>query len=49
MARRAPVFYMQTLHIARQALHLVIRLNDTVQVSGGPDLDEDQERIDLEE
>ncbi|PVG03735.1 hypothetical protein CPB86DRAFT_748155 [Serendipita vermifera] len=48
-ARRAPVFYQQTLHIARQALHLVIRLNDTVNNSDGPDLEQEQERIDLED
>ncbi|CAG8545250.1 1286_t:CDS:2 [Acaulospora colombiana] len=47
--RNQALSYKDTIHIARQALHLVIRLNDTVNQSEGPDLDQEQERIDLED
>jgi len=40
---------MQSIHIARQALHLVILLNDLVDTDEGPDDAQEDERIDLEE
>jgi hypothetical protein len=48
-ARSTRIFHSQSMHIARQALHLVIRLNDSVDSEEGPTDDEDDERIDLEE
>jgi hypothetical protein len=40
---------MQSLYIARQALHLVILLNDSVDAEEGPDDMQQAERVDLEE
>jgi hypothetical protein len=40
---------MQSIHIARQALHLVILLNDSVDKTNGPTQEQEDERIDLEE
>jgi len=40
---------MQSIHIARQALHLVILLNDSVDKAKGPTQEQEDERIDLEE
>jgi len=49
LARDSKVFHMQSIHIARQALHLVILLNDLVDTEEGPDDEQEDERIDLEE
>lgn len=49
LARDSRVFHMQSIHIARQALHLVILLNDLVDSEDGPDDEQEDERIDLEE
>jgi len=40
---------MQSIYISRQALHLVILLNDVVDVEKGPDEAQREERIELEE
>jgi hypothetical protein len=40
---------MQSIYLARQALHLVIRLNDAVDVNKGPSDEQYDERNDLEE
>jgi hypothetical protein len=48
-ARNVHVFHMQSLYIARQALHLVILLNDVVDAEEGPDDMQQAERVDLEE
>ena len=49
LARDSRVFHMQSIHIARQALHLVILLNDLVDTEDGPNDEQEDERIDLEE
>jgi hypothetical protein len=48
-ARNLHIFHMQSIHIARQALHLVILLNDSVDQIKGPTQEQEDERIDLEE
>ena len=42
------IFTMQSIHIARQALHLVILLNDSVDRVEGPTEEQEDERINLE-
>jgi hypothetical protein len=49
LSRTVNVFHMQSIYIARQAIHLVITLNDLVDVHEGPNDQQHQERIDLEE
>lgn len=49
LARNVYVFHMQSIYLARQALHLVIRLNDAVDVNKGPSDEQYDERNDLEE
>ena len=48
-ARSVYAFHAQSAHIARQALHLVILLNDAVDAELGPDDEQHEERNDLEE
>ncbi|KAG8840530.1 hypothetical protein FRC20_005564 [Serendipita sp. 405] len=48
VARKAQTFHMQAVYIARQALHLVILLNDTLEEEELSDEDED-ERLYLED
>jgi hypothetical protein len=48
-ARNLHIFQMQIIHIARQALHLVILLNDFVDKVNGPTQEQAYERVDLEE
>lgn len=48
-ARGLKYFHMQSIHLSRQALHLVILLNDAVDQRDGPTQDQEDERIELEE
>jgi len=48
-ARNVHVFHMQSIFLSRQALHLVILLNDVVDTIKGPDEEQYEERNDLEE
>jgi hypothetical protein len=48
-ARNLRIFQMQSIHIARQALHLVILLNVSVDQVNGATQEHVYERIDLEE
>ncbi|KIM26148.1 hypothetical protein M408DRAFT_196838 [Serendipita vermifera MAFF 305830] len=49
LARRVHVFHAQSSYIARQALHLVILLNDLVDAENGPDIEQREGRNDLED
>jgi hypothetical protein len=49
LARGVYVFQMQSIYISRQALHLVILLNDVLDMEKGPDEAQREERIELEE
>ena len=49
LARSVYVFHMQSIYISRQAVHLVILLNDVVDREKGPDEAQREERIKLEE
>jgi hypothetical protein len=48
-ARGTPVFHMLNIHIARQALHLVILLNELAYTGDGLDGQHMDERETLEE
>jgi hypothetical protein len=43
------MFHMLNIHIALQALHLVLLLNASVDADEGPNDEQEDERIDLEE
>lgn len=49
MARSSMGSPMQKIHVARQAMHLVILLNDSVDKDDGLSIDEEEEAIELEE
>ncbi|KIM20259.1 hypothetical protein M408DRAFT_308571 [Serendipita vermifera MAFF 305830] len=49
LARNVHVFHMQSIYVARQALHLVILLNDQVNPHTGPSDEQYKERITLED
>lgn len=49
LARNVHVFHAQSVYIAKQALHLVILLNELVNPVEGPTDEEHDERNDLDE
>lgn len=49
LGRSSFTFYMLNVHISRQALHLVILLNDLAYMEDGLNSEQMDERVDLEE
>jgi len=49
LARDAQAFHMLSRHIARQALNLVVLLNDSIDADAGPNFKQQEESIELSE
>jgi hypothetical protein len=49
MARSSMIFPTQKIYIARQAMHLVVLLNDSVDMEDPESTQEEEEGIELEE